>query len=186
MPTQGDLVLTALLYAYLLGTLFCTLLQVLWERVERKKWIYIHLWTISNYGPQLAPNKKRGTGKQTDQWGRQGRKEGTLCVLDSGLVQMPLSWSNDRTGVSAYGCSVVSVMSLWDPVDCSPPGSSVHGFLQARILEWLAVPSSRGSSWPRDRTLVSCISCIVGGFFTAEPPGKPLIELVSPVYLLMK
>ena len=43
------------------------------------------------------------------------------------------------------------------PVDCSPPGSTVHGILQARILEWVAVSFSRGSSWPRDRTLVSWI-----------------------------
>ena len=42
----------------------------------------------------------------------------------------------------------------------APPGSSVHGILQARILEWAAMPSSRGSSQPRDWTLVSCISCI--------------------------
>ena len=39
-------------------------------------------------------------------------------------------------------------------MDCSPPGSSVHGILQARILEWVAIPFSRGSSWPRDRTQV--------------------------------
>ena len=45
-----------------------------------------------------------------------------------------------------------------DPVDCSPPGSSVHGILQARILEWVAIPFSRGSSWPRDWTQVSCIA----------------------------
>ena len=44
------------------------------------------------------------------------------------------------------------------PMDCSPPGSSVHGGLQARTLEWVAMPSSRGSSLPRDRTWVSCIS----------------------------
>ena len=42
------------------------------------------------------------------------------------------------------------------PMDCSPPGSSVHGILQARILQWVAMPSSRGSSWPRDQTHVSC------------------------------
>ena len=42
--------------------------------------------------------------------------------------------------------------TLWDPMDCSPPGSSVYGLLQARILEWVAMPSSRGSSRPRDRT----------------------------------
>ena len=51
--------------------------------------------------------------------------------------------------------------TLCDPTNCGPPGSSVHGILQARILEWVAVPSSRGSSRPRDRTQVSCISCFV-------------------------
>ena len=45
------------------------------------------------------------------------------------------------------------------PVDCSPPGSSVRGILQARILEWVAMPSFRGSSHPRDRTRVSYVSC---------------------------
>ena len=48
-------------------------------------------------------------------------------------------------------------------MDCSLPGSSVHGILQARILEWVAISFSRGSSWPRDRTPVSCIA---GRFFT--------------------
>ena len=48
-------------------------------------------------------------------------------------------------------------------MDCSLPGSSVHGILQARILEWVAIPFSRGSSQPRDQTQVSCI---VGRFFT--------------------
>ena len=47
-----------------------------------------------------------------------------------------------------------SCPTLWDPVNCSPPGSSVHGILQARILEWVAISSSRGSSRPRDRTQV--------------------------------
>ena len=49
-------------------------------------------------------------------------------------------------------------------MDCSPPASSVHGILQARILEWVAMPSSRGSSWPRDWTGVSYVSCIVRQF----------------------
>ena len=49
------------------------------------------------------------------------------------------------------------------PVDCSPPGSSLHGILQARILEWVAISFSRGSSQPRDWTRVSSIA---GGFFT--------------------
>ena len=49
---------------------------------------------------------------------------------------------------------------LWDCTDYSSPGSSVHGIFQARILEWVSISSSRGSSWPRDRTHVSPISCI--------------------------
>ena len=60
-------------------------------------------------------------------------------------------------------CSAVS-NSLW-PTDCSPPGSSVCGILQARILEWVAVSSSRESPPPRDRTLVSCGSCIGSWIF---------------------
>ena len=54
-------------------------------------------------------------------------------------------------------------LTLWDPTDCGPPGSSVHGVLQARILEWVAVLISRGSSWPRDCTRASRIA---GRFFT--------------------
>ena len=49
-----------------------------------------------------------------------------------------------------------SCPTLCDPIDCSRLGSSVHGILQARILEWVAISFSRGSSWPRDWTQVSC------------------------------
>ena len=48
--------------------------------------------------------------------------------------------------------------TLCDPIDYNPPGPSVHGILQARILEWVAILFSRGSSWPRDQTQVSCIT----------------------------
>ena len=51
-----------------------------------------------------------------------------------------------------------SCPTLCDPIDCSPPGSSLHGILQARILEWVAISFSRGSSQPRDRTQVSHIA----------------------------
>ena len=47
-------------------------------------------------------------------------------------------------------------LTLWDPMDCSPPGSSIHRFSQARILEWVAIPICRRSSQPKDRTPVSC------------------------------
>ena len=53
-----------------------------------------------------------------------------------------------------------SCPSLCDPIDCSPQGSSVHGILQERILEWVAISSSKGSSQPKDQTIVSCVSCV--------------------------
>ena len=51
-------------------------------------------------------------------------------------------------------------LTFCDPIDCSLPGFSVHGILQIRLLEWVAIPSSRGSSLPKDRTQASCVSCI--------------------------
>ena len=58
----------------------------------------------------------------------------------------------------SVSCSVMS--TLCNAMDCSLPCSSVHGIFQARILEWVSISSSRGSSWTRDRTHVSRISCI--------------------------
>ena len=62
-----------------------------------------------------------------------------------------------------------SCLTLSDPMDYSLPGSSVHGILQAKMLEWVAMPSSRGSPQLRDRTQVSCVSCIAGRFFYHLP-----------------
>ena len=66
-------------------------------------------------------------------------------------------------------------------MDCSLPGSSVHGILQARILEWVAISFSRRSSQPRDWT---CVSCIAGGFFTACAIGKVHLINFSSVQFL--
>ena len=62
-------------------------------------------------------------------------------------------------------------------MDCSLPGSSVHGILQARILEGVAVSFSRGFPQPGDQTCISCVSCIVGRFFPIEPLGKTLTTI---------
>ena len=72
------------------------------------------------------------------------------------------------TGLACtHVCLVASsCLILCDPMDCRPPGSSVHGILQARTLEWVARPSSRGPSRLKDQTHVSCVSCITGRFFT--------------------
>ena len=70
-----------------------------------------------------------------------------------------------------------SCPALCDPMDCSLPGSSVHGILQARILEWVAIPFFRGYSQPKDRTQVSCTA---GVLFTTEPPGGHYAALSKP------
>ena len=84
-------------------------------------------------------------------------------------MHVPSSWENSISLTNTANCFLTtpcrcflvakSRLTLCDPTDCSPPSSSVHGILQARILERVAISSSRGSSWPRDWTWVSCISC---------------------------
>ena len=68
-----------------------------------------------------------------------------------------------------------SCLTLWDPMDCSPPRSSVLGILQARTLERVAMPSSRGSSQHRDRTHISCISCTAGRLFATVSYAESLL-----------
>ena len=71
---------------------------------------------------------------------------------------------------------VIHVPHFCGPMDCSPPGSSVHGVFQARILKWVAISFSRGSSWPRIEPMSAALA---GKFFTTESPGKPQVYLKS-------
>ena len=72
--------------------------------------------------------------------------------------------------------SHLSHVQFCDPMDCSLPGSSIHGILQARILEWVARPSSRESSWPRNRTQVSYVSCVGRRFFTISATWEAQVQ----------
>ena len=90
------------------------------------------------------------------------------------LPKMYLLFLMVLSTVCVHAKSLQSCLTLCDPMDCNPPSSSVHGILQAKILEWVVVPSSRGSSQPKDRTHISCVSCVAGRVFTTEPLGKPL------------
>ena len=75
---------------------------------------------------------------------------------------------------TCYCCSgAQSCPTLYKPTDCSPPGSSVHVIVQARILEWAAFPS------PGDHQIR--ISCLAGRFFTAEPPGSSCVYIHIPI-----
>ena len=82
--------------------------------------------------------------------------------------------------VCLHALSLQSCLILCDSMDCSPPGFMGHGFLQARILEWVVMPSSRGSFWLGDQIDDYCDSCITGGSFTTEPPGKPPVCITVP------
>ena len=73
-----------------------------------------------------------------------------------------------------------SCLTVCNSMDCSLPSSSVHRILQARILEWVTIPFSRGSSQPRDRTWVSCIA---GGSFRSEALRKPSMYICVCMYL---
>ena len=89
------------------------------------------------------------------------------CTLQSRVFW---KWKTDRVTylLKILHCALIaqSCLTLCDPVDCSPPASSVHGISQARILEWIAISFSRESFQPRDQTRLSCVFCIAGGFFT--------------------
>ena len=80
--------------------------------------------------------------------------------------------------VSGDGLVAKLCPTLCKPMDCNPPGSSAHGISRARILEWVAISFSRGSSQPRDCTYIFCLA---GGFFTTEPSGKPLSQFSCSV-----
>ena len=77
-------------------------------------------------------------------------------------------------------CSVTqSCLALYNPMDYSPPGSIVHATSQARTLEWVAIPSSRGSFQPRNWTCVSYVSCISRRILYHWAPGKPLVGTLA-------
>ena len=124
--------------------------------------------------------------------------------IDEAAHQAPrsLGFSSKNTGV---GCHFLlqsmkvksesevaqSCPTLHNCMDCSLPGSSAHGIFQARVLEWVAMPSSRGSSLPRDRT--PCVLCLLNlqqaGSLPLAPPRKPLyivvvVQSLSSVQLL--
>ena len=89
-----------------------------------------------------------------------------LVVLMVGLVHYQLCVC---VCVCACMCSVIqSCLTLCDPMDCSPPGSSVHGIFLARILEWVAISYSRGFSQPRDQTASLAYSALAGRLFTTR------------------
>ena len=131
-------------------------------------------WTELNWMVVCSKKKKKKmwAAHQGSHEKQQSPREG----LWNSLI-LPAQWegsssqAGDRLGLCSRGCPAhfhpryvhaclltQSCPTLYDPMDCSLPGSSVHGILQARILDWVAMPFSRGSSGPRSQTQVSSIS----------------------------
>ena len=112
-----------------------------------------------------------GVPQRRQGWERAGWARVPKSPLSPDLCPPDLSlrdrWQSPQVKLlSHHQCPVLvawSCPTLCCPMDCSPPGSSVHGILQARIVEWVAIPFSRGSSLPRDQTRVFCTA---GRFFT--------------------
>ena len=94
---------------------------------------------------------QEATGHGTTDWFPVRREVCQGCILSPCLFNLYARWKEKKSEV-AQSCP-----ALCDPMDCSPPGSSVHGIFQAIVLEWIAISFSRGSSWPRDQTQVSRI-----------------------------
>ena len=136
----------------------------------------------------LCPNSAKGPLSTHSTWPRHTAVicyglflyQSNICVMRH--VRAPISvwitamlrntWIPDTVQHYRHGyCCLVAqlCLTLCSPMDCSLPSSSVHGILQARLLERVAISSSRGSSWPRDQTHISCTT---GGFSTAEPLEK--------------
>ena len=136
----------------------------------------LHIRTLSGRLPHLTP--------QTSATPLSMHSLNSLCIplkncgklkaRDNRFLSISLNESSGwlMRGDYVCFCAVAQLcLTFCGLMDCSPPGSSVHGILQARILEWVAMPLSRESSQLRDWTHSSCSFCIAGGFFTAESLG---------------
>ena len=149
----------------------------------------------------LMSGKERGicSSESVCIWGgwskRRGKGEecGETCTALTGVPEvlaLDLMYFGSRVCVCAQSLSCVR---LCNPMNHCPPDFSVHGILQARILEWVAISSSRGSSWPRDRIHISYVSCLSRQvffcffvfflFLPLGPPGKPILLYTNWFYL---
>ena len=117
------------------------------------------------------------TGHGTTNWFQIGKRVHQGYILSPCLFNLNAAYIMQSVRLK-WSEAAQSCPSLCNPMDCSLPASSVNVILQARILEWVAMLSSRGSSLPRDWIWVSWVFCIAGGFFTTQPPGKQETDLL--------
>ena len=120
--------------------------------LQIKFWYYLT-------GDGVITHRLRAQSHKTDSTSQANHKSRLLPVPLTNQLQIGSS-PFLQTSVTSQGCYLEvaqSCLTLCDPMDCSQPGSSVHGIFQARVLEWVAISFSRVSFWLRDRTWVSRI-----------------------------
>ena len=138
-------------------------------------------WFITVLHLPCFPNgsavKNLSAVQETQVWSLGGKDP-----LEEGMATHSsiLAWKNpmDRESEVAQWC-----LTLCDPMDCNLPGSSIHGIFQARIVEWIVISFSRGSSQARDRTQVSCIA---GRLYHLSHQGIPWIEKLAKIHRVTK
>ena len=124
---------------------------------------------ISSLSLVLSVNKAQRVSQE-------GLRAVALPLL--GWVQPTLSQKKAQIAlffIQVHAKSLQPYLTFCDPMDHSPPGFSVHGISQTRILEWVAIPFSRGSSQPRDWTCIPYVSSIAGGFFNTSAIWEALL-----------
>ena len=122
-----------------------------------------------------------GMCRMEEGWWNDHRVEHLICPLGGCMFH------ESRYRACMPAKSFQSCPTLCDAMDCSPQGSSVHGILWARILEWVAMPSSRGSSLSRDQTSSLMFPELAGGFFTTSATWEAWIQIpllpYSPLWI---
>ena len=160
---------------------------------HNKFWKILKEMGIPNHLTCLLRNLYAGqkatvrTGHGTTDWFQIGKEVLQGCILSPCLLTyMPstswetLGWNKHKLESrlpAAAAKSLQSCLTLCGPMDCSLPGSSIHGIFQARVLEWVAISFSRVSSWPRDRTQVSRI--VSKTLYLLSHQGNPCIYWVN-------
>ena len=92
-----------------------------------------------------------------------------------GVWRVGQEWMTEHVHIYTRVSISQSCLTLWDPLDCSLPGSSIHGIFQARILEWIAISFSRGSSRPSHRIQVSLVAGALFTLYLLSYQGSPWI-----------
>ena len=134
-------------------------LQIMWCSIHLKKKCY---FTFPGNWMSLFTDCRVECGRKDAAW---FLRIDYMChhILGNSLWELSAPWSKVWL---PWGCQVVLCSAaqlyptLCNPMDRNPPGSSVHGVFQARMLEWVAISSSRGASPPRDQARISCVACI--------------------------